>query len=52
MWPTFKYPMFQTSCEHTLKIHVCPKKGITATFLFFSDGIGILTPILGGVLDS
>ena len=25
---------------HCLRIQVCPKKGITLTFLFFSDGVG------------
>ena len=31
----------------------CPKKGIgPPTFLFVSDGIGTLNPILGKVLDS
>ena len=24
----------------TLRIQICPKKGIIPTFLFFSDGIG------------
>ena len=31
---------------------VCPKKRIILTFLFFSDGIGTLIPILGRGLDS
>ena len=31
---------------------VCPKEGITPTFLFFSDGIVTLNPILGRGLDS
>ncbi len=35
----------------TLRIQVCPKKGITPTFLFVSDGIGALNPLLGKVLD-
>ena len=32
-----------------LRIQVCPKKGITSTLLFFSDGIGTLTIRSGGV---
>ena len=32
----------------TLRIQVCPKEGITPTFLFFSDGIGTLNPIRSG----
>ena len=35
----------------TLRIQVCPKEGITPTFLFVSDGIGALNPLLGKVLD-
>ena len=38
--------------EKTVRIQVCPKKGITPTFLFFSDGIGTLHPILGRGLES
>ena len=37
---------------YTLRIQVCPKKGITPTFLFFSDGIGTPNPTLGTGLDS
>ena len=33
---------------HTLRIQVCPKKGITPAFLFW---IGILNPLLGKDLD-
>ena len=33
----------------TLRIQICPKKGIgPPTFLFFSDGIGTLSPIRSG----
>ena len=28
--------------KQTLRLQVCPKKGISPTFLFFSDGIGAL----------
>ena len=35
-----------------LRIQVCPKERNTPTFLFFSDGIGTLNPILGRGLDS
>ena len=34
--------------NYSLRIQVCPKKGITPTFLFFSDGIGTLNPIRSG----
>ena len=32
----------------SLRIQVCPKEGITAQFLFCSDGIGILNPTRSG----
>ena len=34
--------------KSTLRIQVCPKKGILPAFLLFSDGIGTLNPIRSG----
>ena len=35
-----KNALVLSSNPYTLRIQVCPKKGIILTFLFFSDGIG------------
>ena len=32
----------------SLRIQICPKKGITPTILFFSDGIKTINPIRSG----
>ena len=39
-FPGWLFCSFQMGSSHQLSVNVCPKKGNTPTFLFFSDGIG------------
>ena len=47
LWKLFGSFRIMINSYNTLRIQVCPK-GITPTFLFFSDGIGTLNPIRSG----
>ena len=46
--PEKSLKMMNFSNTKTLRIQVCPKKGITLIFLFFSDGIGTINPLRSG----